>query len=133
VTRDRLLQTQLVAGRVLVGGGALVAPRLAGRLFGIDAAANPAASYVARLFGVRAVLMAVQLATATPANRTHLLRQHTAVDLVDAVAAAVAAREGALSRRAGVQATAAAVLEASLGLRLLAQWSAADRSSSPRR
>ena len=133
MTRDRLLQTQLVAGRVLVGGGALVAPRLAGRAFGIDATANPAASYVARLFGVRAVLMAVQLAGATPGNRTRVLRQHTAVDVVDAVAAVVAAREGALSRRAGAQATAAAIFEASLGLWLLAQWSAADRPTSPAR
>jgi hypothetical protein len=127
VTEDRLLQAQLVAGRLLVGGGALIAPRLAGRAFGIDAAANPAASYVARLFGARAVLMAAQLAGADTNGRTRVLQQHTVVDLVDAVAAVVATRQGALSRRAGVQATAAALLEMSLGLRLLAQWTGTGR------
>jgi hypothetical protein len=118
--QQRMLQAQLVAGRLVVGGGALVAPRLTARAFGIDPDNNPAASYVGRLFGVRAVLMAIQLASAVPEERVRLLRQNVAVDLVDAVAAIAATRSGALGRRSGVAATAAALFEAGLGLKLLA-------------
>jgi hypothetical protein len=118
-TEEQLLQTQLAVGRIVIGGGALVAPRLTGRAFGIDPAANPAASYVGRLFGVRAVLMAVQLLTVRPEERVRVLRQNVAVDLVDAVAAVAATRAGALDRRSGAAATAAALFEAALGVRLL--------------
>lgn len=116
---ERAITAQLVAGRILVGGGTLVAPRLLGRAFGIDPAANPAVSYVGRLFGVRAVLMAVQLATVPRAQRRRLVGLHVAVDAVDAAAAVAATRSGALSRRAGAMATAAAVVEGALGVALL--------------
>ncbi len=110
-----VLQRLLVGGRIVVGGGALVAPRLTGRAVGIDAVANPAASYVARLFGVRAVFMALLLAGSTGEERRRQLRAGVAVDLVDAAAAVAAGRAGQLSRRSALAGCAAALTEAALG------------------
>ena len=118
LTPDRV-QRLLVAGRLAVGGGALVAPRLTGRLFGIDASRNRAAAYVGRLFGVRAVFMALLLADSTGAERERQLRAGVAVDVTDAVAALAAGRRHDLSPAATFAAFAAAVTEATLGLRLL--------------
>ena len=109
----------LVAGRIFVGGGALVAPRLTGRIFGIDPATNPAAPFVGRLFGVRAVLMAVLACVADGEERERQLRAGVAVDLVDATAALVAGRRGQLRPVAALAAFGAAVTEAGLGMSLL--------------
>lgn len=110
----------LMAGRVVVGGGTLVAPRRVGAVFGIDTAGNPAAAYAGRLFGVRALLQVVLLAGAAADNRTGQLRWGVAVDLVDAAAAAAAGRAGDLPRRAATLAVAAALGEAALGCMALA-------------
>jgi len=110
----------VMAGRVVVGGGTLVAPRRIGAVFGVDPAANPAVSYVGRLFGVRALLQVALLATADNDERPRQLRWGIAVDLVDAAAAAAAGRRGDLSRRAATMAAAAALAEAALGCAALA-------------
>jgi hypothetical protein len=103
----------LMAGRVVVGGGTLVAPRRMGAAFGIDPADNPAASYVGRLFGVRALLQVALLVARE--DRRRQLRWGVAVDLVDAAAALAAARSGDLARRPAALASAAALGEAALG------------------
>ena len=118
VTGDRMLRL-LIGGRLVVGGGALFAPRLVGRVFGIEPEENPAVPYVGRLFGVRAVFMALSLAASTGAERERQLRGGVAVDLIDALAAIMARRTGGLDARAGTAAFLAAVTEASLGARLL--------------
>lgn len=110
----------LMGGRVLVGGGTLVAPRRMGPVFGIDPDAAPALSYVGRLFGVRALLQVVALGTAPPEDRARQLRLGVVVDLVDAAAAVAAGRRGDLSRRSTAMATAAALVEAGLGCVALA-------------
>lgn len=43
----------LIGARTAIGGGSWLAPRLTGRLFGLDPDANPQAPYLARLFGAR--------------------------------------------------------------------------------
>lgn len=127
MTADRRL-TALIVGRLVVGGGALLAPRLTGRAFGIEPEKNPAAPYVGRLFGVRAVLMAVSLAASADIERERQLRGGVVVDIVDALAAIAALRTGGLDARAGAAAFAAAATEAALGVRLLS----AGRALSPR-
>lgn len=111
----------LVAGRWVVGGGTLIAPRSMGRVFGIDAGENPALPYVGRLFGVRAVAMALQLAGSSGAERRRHLQFGMTVDLVDLVAALAAGRSGSLQPRAAAAAALAAAVEASLGGYLLAR------------
>lgn len=115
----------LTAGRYLVGGGALVSPQTTGRAFGIDPATNPAAAYVGRLFGARAVTMAVLLTAATGIERDRQLRAGVAVDLCDALAALLAGRRTELGPRSAAAACAAALTEAGLGARLI--WLRARR------
>lgn len=105
----------LMAGRVVVGGGTLVAPRRVAAVLGVDPRTNSAATYVGRLFGVRAILQVTLLAGTAAGERATQLRWGVAVDLVDAVAGAAARRTGDLPRRAAMLATAAAFGEAALG------------------
>jgi hypothetical protein len=118
----------IMSGRVLVGGGTLVAPRRMGAVFGVDPADNPAVAYVGRLFGVRALLQVVLLASAGEHERQRQLRLGMAVDVVDALAAVSAGRNRSLSRRAATMAAAAALVEVALGGVALA----ADRVSAGR-
>jgi len=43
--------------RIMIGLASWTAPRLAGRIFGLDPEGNPQAPYLARLFGVRDVAL----------------------------------------------------------------------------
>lgn len=104
----------LVGGRFVVGGAALLAPRLAGRVFGLPV--TPSSAFVGRMFGVRAVGMGVAVASTEGPTRDEQLRAGVVVDLVDAAAALALARH---HRRAAVMAFAAAVWEAALGASLL--------------
>jgi hypothetical protein len=106
----------VVAGRLVVGGGTLIAPQTAGRVIGISSAANPALPYVARLFGGRAVLMAVLVASARGVDQDRQLRAGVVIDIADALAALAALRGGQLAQRAGIAAFAAAATEACLGV-----------------
>ena len=64
---EQLIQ-QLVATRAAIGSGAWLMPRFSGRLFGLDPDANPQAPYLARLFGVRDVVLGVGLNSSSGAE-----------------------------------------------------------------
>jgi hypothetical protein len=115
---EQLIQ-QLVAVRGAIGTGAYVAPRLSGRLFGLDPAANPQAAYLGRLFGARDIALAFGLSAAPDSQRSHWLRIGIACDLADAVAGVLAGRRGDLPKRATVLVTATAVVAAALGVKAL--------------
>jgi len=106
----------LVRLRAAVGAGAWLAPRLSGRLFGLDPAANPQAPYLGRLFGARDVALAVGLSTSTGAERAQWLRLGVACDLADAAAGVLAGLRGELPKRATVLVTATALSAAALGI-----------------
>ena len=115
----RALRATSVAGRLLVGGGAVVMPVAVARAFGIPADDASPSIYLARLFGIRAVMMAVLLARSSDAARRQQLRLAVAVDLVDAWSAAAAGRAHQLSPAASRRAVAAALFEAGLGAVML--------------
>ncbi len=115
---EQLIQ-QLVAVRGAIGAGAYVAPRLSGRLFGLDPVANPQAAYLGRLFGARDVALAFGLSAASDSQRSHWLRIGIACDLADAAAGVLAGRRGDLPKRATVLVTATALVAAALGARAL--------------
>ena len=106
----------LVGLRSAVGAGAWLAPRLSGRLFGLDPAANPQAPYLGRLFGVRDVALAFGLGSSAGAQRAQWLRVGVACDLADAVAGLLAGRRGELPKHATVMVTATALAAAALGV-----------------
>jgi hypothetical protein len=114
MANDQAIQT-LVGLRGAVGAGAWLAPRLSGRAFGLDPAANPQAPYLGRLFGVRDVALAVGLSASSGPERAQWLRLGIACDLADAVAGLLAGRRGELPKLATVLVTATALSAAALG------------------
>jgi hypothetical protein len=109
----------LTSLRLGIGTGAWVAPRLAGRVFGLDPAANPQLPYVGRLFGARDVALAVGAQVAEGETRRLWLQLGVACDLADAVAGLIAGRNGSLSPLATVLVTVPAVAAAGLGAKAL--------------
>lgn len=112
--RDKTIRN-LVALRLGIGIGAWAAPRLAGRLFGLDIAGNPQAPYLARLFGVRDVALAVGSLTAEGEAQLQWLRAGLACDVADAVAGVAGWRGGYLPAVTGALVTGTAVSAAALG------------------
>lgn len=109
-------RTTLAGIRAGIGVGALLAPRLTGRLFGIDVGANPAAPYLARLFGARELFMASPFLMPAPGlDEQELAARAVPVDAVDVVAALLAGLRGYLPWRAVVPAAGAAALGTYLG------------------
>ncbi len=109
----------LVGLRAAVGAGAWLAPRLSGRLFGLDIAANPQAPYLGRLFGVRDVALAVGTSSSSGSERAQWLRLGVACDLADAVAGLAAGRRGELPKAATFMVTTTALVAAALGITAL--------------
>jgi hypothetical protein len=77
----------LGALRIVVGVLSWVAPGLAGRLFGLDVPRNPQAPYLARLFGVRDLVLGVATITAKGEDRKRWLVAGLVCDTADAAAA----------------------------------------------
>jgi hypothetical protein len=109
----------LVGMRAAIGVGAWLAPRLSGRLFGLDPAANPQMPYLGRLFGARDAALAFGLQTSSGRQRAQWLQIGIACDLADAAAGALAGRRGELPRNATVLVTATALVAAGIGMAAL--------------
>ena len=93
--------------RLFNGVAALFVQATLARQLGVDPAANPAALYALRLFGVRTVLIGAQLLLRDGGVRAHSLRVAPAIHALDASAALIAGERGQLPRRA---ATTAAII-----------------------
>jgi len=109
----------LVAARSAIGAGSWLAPKLTGKLFGLDVAGNPQAPYLARLFGARDLALAFGVVSTSGAQRSHWLRIGIACDLADAAAGVLAARNAELPKFAAVLVTATALGAAALGVAAL--------------
>src|SRR5215210_2332653 len=84
--------------RLFNGIGALFAPTRLARLLGVDPAANPAAIYVLRLFGIRTIVIGAELLLRDDAVRDRSLRIGVAIHASDAAAAVLAGLRGQLPR-----------------------------------
>lgn len=111
--------TMITGLRSSIGAGAWVAPRLAGRLFGLDADANPQLPYVGRLFGVRDVALAAGLHRSSGQSRRLWLQLGLLCDAADTIAGLLAGRKGEISKTTTVLVTAPAVLGIALGVAAL--------------
>lgn len=118
----------LVGLRVAIGAGTWAAPRLSGRLFGLDAVANPQLPYVGRLFGVRDVALGAGLSLSSGESRKLWLQLGLVCDAADAVAGLLAGRRGELPKVSTVLVTAPALLGIGLGI---AGLQAAQDGSTP--
>jgi hypothetical protein len=105
--------------RMFNGVAALFVPATLARRLGVDPEANAAALYALRLFGVRTVLIGVQLLLRDGGLRAHSLRVAPVVHALDATAALIAGDRGQLPRRAAT--TAALISTVNTVLAIVAQ------------
>lgn len=114
---DPLTARKTLAGiRAALGVSALLAPRITGKVFGIDVADNPAAPYLARLFGARELYMASPFLMPAPGlDEQELAQRAVPVDGADTFAALAAGLKGYLPWRAALPAAAIAGVATWLG------------------
>src|SRR5918997_169534 len=85
--------------RLFNGVAALFVPATLARQLGVEPAANPAALYALRLFGVRTVLIGAQLLLRDGGVRAHSLRVAPVIHALDATAGLIARERGQLPPR----------------------------------
>jgi hypothetical protein len=111
--------TTLSAIRIAIGFGAYATPNVAGKLFGLDPAANPQASYLGRLFGVRDIALATGALSSDESSRKLWVRLGLLCDAADVGAAVLAARNGSVTKLTGLLAGGTALAAVGLGVAAL--------------
>ena len=97
----------LLAGiRLFNGAAALFAPTLLVRQFGRDATANQAIIHVLRMFGVRTIVVGIELLVPDEEIRASALRYAFPIHASDTLSAALAGMQGQLPARASIMLTA---------------------------
>ena len=118
--KDREKAINAIAiGRIVVGSIAWIAPRQAGRLFGLDPDGNPQAPYLGRLFGARDVVLGVGALRAPRKQKNNWLVAGLACDVADTAAGAMAGARGTLPLPAAAMVTATAAGFAVAGVALV--------------
>lgn len=98
-----------------VGVASWATPRFAGRLFGLDAEANPQSPYLARLFGARDMALAWGALGAEGDARRQWLVAGLACDAADVLAGVAGGRGGYLPTLTSVLVSATALSAVVLG------------------
>ncbi|HMH46858.1 MAG TPA: hypothetical protein VK538_04005 [Solirubrobacteraceae bacterium] len=101
--------------RMAIGVASWTTPRLAGKLFGLDARANPQSPYLARLFGVRDVALAWGALSSEGDTRRQWLTAGLACDVADTLAGVAGGRGGYLPKLTSVLVSATALSAVVLG------------------
>jgi hypothetical protein len=105
----------LAALRLAIGAASWAAPRVAGKLFGLDAKANPQSPYLARLFGVRDIALAWGTLGSEGDTQRQWLMAGLACDAADTLAGIAGGRGGYLPKVTSVLVTGTALSAAALG------------------
>jgi len=95
----------LAGVRLLMGGTALVGPQKFVRRLGTEADAHGPAVHVSRMFGIRTVLIALDLLSRDEAVRKHALRVALIVHASDTISAAASGLSRQLPTRPALLAT----------------------------
>ena len=85
--------------RLFNGLAGLLAPSFLARQVGIDPEANPGALYVFRMFGIRTVLLGIELLFQTGERRTEAVRRAVLIHASDTAAAFLASRSANFPKR----------------------------------
>jgi hypothetical protein len=105
----------LTTGRLIIGLGSWLTPRISGRMFGLDVPGNEQAPYLARLFGVRDAMLGIGLSQSPREQQRQWLQVGLACDVADAVAAIAGGKRGYLSAPVALYLGTAALSAAALG------------------
>ena len=100
---------------MVIGVASWTTPRLAGRLFGLDAGENPQTPYLARLFGARDVALAWGALSSEGDARRQWLVAGLACDVADALAGVAGGRGGYLPKATSALVSATALSAVALG------------------
>ncbi|HEX6552703.1 MAG TPA: hypothetical protein VF026_08080 [Ktedonobacteraceae bacterium] len=105
----------LLAGiRLLNGAAALFAPKLLARQFGDNP--NSAIIYALRLFGVRTIIVGIELLAPDEELRASALRYAIPIHASDTLSAALAGIQGQLSSRVSIMLTAISGVNTALAI-----------------
>jgi hypothetical protein len=115
ITRRQAART-LGAIRLVNGTAALLTPRFMTRVLRVDAEHHGPMIYFMKMFGVRTVLLGLELLTAEGEDLERKLRAGVLIHASDTLAAAVAGITGQLPKRAAVTGTLTSMLNTSLAL-----------------
>lgn len=114
---DRETALNVLAGlRLAVGATAYAAPDLGGKLFGLEPAANPQASYLGRLFGIRDVALGVGTLRAKKKDKDNWIELGILCDAADAVSGVLGGVNGSLTPATVVKVCAPAIAATALGV-----------------
>lgn len=117
---NRTNAVNMLAGlRMVVGVSAWATPRLAGKLFGLDAEANPQSPYLARLFGARDVALAWGTLSSEGETQRQWLVAGLACDVADTLAGMAGGRSGYLPKLTSVLVSSTALSAVLLGSQAL--------------
>ena len=115
ITRRRAAQT-LGAIRLVNGAAALFTPKLMIRLLRVDPDAHPQMIYFMKMFGIRTILLGVQLFSLEGEDLDRAMRTGILIHASDTAAAAVAGITGQLPKRAAMSGTAISTLNTVLAV-----------------
>lgn len=118
---------RIVLGVIRLANGAvgLLAPTVITRQLGSEGA-NPPAEYALRLFGIRTVLIGLDLLRPSSPGHAHAVRVAPLIHASDTVSAAISGRSGLLPRRAANQIVTISAVNTLLAIVMVL---AADRSA----
>ena len=105
--------------RLAVGVSSYLTPNLGGKLFGLDPAGNPQAPYLARLFGIRDVALAVGTLQSTGEAQRQWLQLGVVCDAADTLAAVAGRRGGYLPVPTTIMVAAPAIAATAMGVSAL--------------
>ena len=105
--------------RLAVGIISWLTPNLGGKLFGLDPAGNPQAPYLARLFGIRDVALAVGALQSSGEAQRQWLQLGVVCDVADTFAAVAGRRGGYLPVPTAVMVGVPAVAATAMGVMAL--------------
>jgi hypothetical protein len=104
VSASDVARVTLAGVRMFNGAGALVAPQAFARRLGAEPD-DGAAVHALRMFGIRTVLVALDLLSKDPAVRRHALRLALLIHVSDTISAARAGLSGQLPRKSAIVTT----------------------------
>ena len=105
----------LAGVRILIGVSSWLTPRVAGRLFGLDAKTNPQSPYLARLFGARDIALGVGALVSEGDARRQWLVAGLACDGADVAAGVAGGARGYLPKFTSLLVAATALTAVGLG------------------
>ena len=115
---NRLIAAGIGGGRIAIGVSFLSSPITFLRLIGLDTASAARVTWLARIAGIRDVVLGAGtlVASVTGGDETSWLLAGAACDAVDAVVTGVAARDRRIGRFRGALVTAGAIASAAAGV-----------------